>query len=100
MRHARHRKLGDLVGTPLLLGPPLRVMVNRVGDQVQLVRFGADYRAQAETVPPDDADDVRGWVRTIERAWGLRGYDWRFEDVADAWRRAQPEGDGPGEGGR
>ena len=80
MRAGRHFRLGDLVGTPLLLGPPVRIMVNRVGDEVQLVRFGADFKALAEPVPPDDAADVQGWIRTAERAWNLTGYIWRFEE--------------------
>ena len=75
------------MGTPLLLGPVLRIMVNRAGDEIQLVRFGPDFRAQAETVPPDDAADTLGWVRTAERVWQLTGYLWRFEDVAERWRR-------------
>jgi hypothetical protein len=83
----RHRRLGDLVGTPLLLGPVVRIMVNRAGDEIQLVRFGPDFRAQAESVPPDDAGGAPGWVRTAERVWTLTGYDWRFENVTDVWRR-------------
>jgi hypothetical protein len=68
------------VGTPLLLGPQERIMVNRVGDAVQLVRFGPDFRALAEPVPPEDAADVDGWVRTAERIWGLSGYIWHFQE--------------------
>jgi hypothetical protein len=82
MRTQRHRRLGDLVGTPLLLGPQIRIMVNRAGERVQIVRFGEDFRAQAEDVPPDDAEDVQGWIRTAERAWRLTGYIWVFEDAA------------------
>lgn len=93
VRTRRHRRLGDLVGTPLLLGPVVRIMVNRVGDETQLVRFGPDYRAMAETVPPEDAFGVQGWVRAAERLWGLTGYTWQFEDAAEAWRRATaPDG--------
>lgn len=87
MRTRRHRRLGDLVGTPLLLGPQVRIMVNQIGEQIQLVRFGPDFRAQAETVPPDDRGSVEGWIRTAERAWHLTGYLWGFEDVATAWQR-------------
>jgi hypothetical protein len=81
MRAQRHRRLGDLVGTPLLLGPQIRIMVNRAGERVQIVRFGEDFRAQAEEVPPDDAENVQGWIRTAERAWQLTGYLWEFEDA-------------------
>lgn len=82
MRAPRHRRLGDLVGTPLLLGPQVRIMVNRIGARVQLVRFGPDFRAEAEDVPPDDANDPQGWIRTAERAWRLTGYLWQFEPRA------------------
>lgn len=80
MRGPRHRRLGDLVGTPLLLGPQVRIMVNQMGDVIQLVRFSPEFRAEAEEVPPDDRADVDGWIRTIERAWQLTGYMWRFEE--------------------
>jgi hypothetical protein len=80
VRARRHQRLGDLVGTPLLLGPRERIMVNRVGDAVQLVRFGPGYRALAEPVPPEDAADVAGWARAAERIWNLVGYDWKFEE--------------------
>ena len=82
-RHtSRHRRLGDLIGTPLLLGPQVRLMVNQFGDQVQLVRFAADFRAEAEWVPADDAADVNGWVRAAERMWKLSGYLWDWEPRA------------------
>lgn len=55
-------------------------MVNRVGDEIQLVRFGPDYRALAEIVPPEDAGDVQGWIRTAERTWRLSGHMWQFEE--------------------
>ncbi len=80
VRTRRHRRLGDLIGTPLLLGPVVRIMVNRVGDEIQLVRFGPDYRAMAETVPPADAADVQGWIRAAEHLFHLTGYVWRFEE--------------------
>lgn len=57
-------------------------MVNCVGDAVQLVRFGPGYRALAETVPPQDAGSVEGWIGAAERLWGLRGYTWHFEPGA------------------
>jgi hypothetical protein len=79
MRTPRHRRLGDLVGTPLLLGPPVRIMVNRFGDRAQLVRFGPDFRAEAEDVPADDTGSREGWIRTAERTWRLTGYVWQFE---------------------
>ncbi len=78
----RHRRIGDLAGTPLLLGPQVRIMVNRIGDTVQLVHFGPEYRAQAHEVPADDAAEMAGWVRTAERVWRLTGYIWRFEEAA------------------
>lgn len=87
MRTRRHRRLGDLVGTPLLVGPQVRIMVNQIGDEIQLVRFGPDFRAQAEIVPPDERAGIEGWIRTAERAWRLTGYLWEFEDVATAWHR-------------
>ncbi len=90
VRTRRHRRLGDLVGTPLLLGPVVRIMVNQVEDGIQLVRFGPDYRAMAESVPPEDAADVQGWIRAAERLFHLTGYDWRFEETAAAWRRHEP----------
>lgn len=80
MRQRRHRRLGDLVGTPLILGPQIRVMVNDTGAGVQLVRFTPDFRAEAEDVPPDDAGHLDGWIRTAERAWRLTGYIWSFEE--------------------
>jgi len=81
----RHRRLGDLIGRGLLLGSDERIAVNRVGEEVQLVRMGADFRAQAEIVPPDDRDDLNGWIRTAERTWNLQHLEWRFESVRDAW---------------
>lgn len=92
MRTRRHRRLGDLVGTPLLLGPAVRLMVNRTGDEIQLVRFGPDFKAVAEIVPPEDAGDAQGWIRTAERAWNLQGYLWAFEEAAAGRRRGQDEG--------
>jgi hypothetical protein len=91
----RHHRLGDLIGRGLLLGSDERITVNRVGDDVQLVRMGADFRAQAEIVPPDDRDDITGWIRTAERMWDLRNLEWRFESVRDAWTAWQqrPPGD-------
>ena len=86
----RHRRLGDLIGTGLLLGEEVRLTVNRVGQDVQLVRMGPTYRAEAEIVPPDDRDDMQGWIRTAERAWNLRGLEWRFESVRQAWAAWQP----------
>jgi hypothetical protein len=86
----RHRRLGDLVGTSLLAGGDERITVNRVGDDVQLVRMGPDFRAWAELVPPDDRDSMPGWIRTAERVWNLRGLDWRFESVQEryaSWRQ-------------
>ena len=83
----RHRRLGDLVGRGLLLGSDERISVNRVGEDVQLVRMGPDFRAQVEMVPPDDRDDVRGWIRAAERMWGLRDLEWRFESLQDGWAR-------------
>ena len=77
-----HRRLGDLVGQPLLFGPEVRIMVNRAGDEVQLVRFSPDFRAEVETVPPADAADPAGWIRAAERLWLLTGYEWRFEERA------------------
>jgi hypothetical protein len=79
----RHRRLGDLVGEGLMLGSDERITVNRVGDDVQLVRIGDDLRAQAEIVPPDDRDDLAGWIRAAERMWNLRGLLWRFETVTE-----------------
>ncbi len=79
MRGHRHRRLGDLVGVPLLFGPPERVMVNETAEGIQLVRFGPEFRAQAAVVPPKDAAGHEGWVRTVERVWGLTGYIWTFE---------------------
>jgi hypothetical protein len=81
----RHRRLGDLIGSGLLLGSDERIAVNRVGDEVQLVRMGPDFRAQAEIVPPDDRDDLHGWIRAAERIWSLHSLEWRFESVQDAW---------------
>lgn len=96
----RHQRLGDLVGRGLLLGSDERITVNRVGEDVQLVRMGADYRAQAEIVPPDDRDDLNGWIRTAERMWKLRNLEWRFESVREAWTAWQqrPRGDPPAGG--
>ena len=79
----RHQRLGDLVGEGLLLGSEERIIVNRVGDDIQLVRIGPDLRAQAEFVPPDDRDDLAGWIRTAERMWNLKGLLWRFESVQE-----------------
>ena len=84
-----HQRLGDLVGQGLLLGSDERISVNRVGEDIQLVRMGPDARAQAELVPPDDRDDVKGWIRTAERMWDLHGLEWRFESVHEAWARWQ-----------
>ena len=84
-----HRRLGDLVGQGLLLGSDERISVNQVGEEIQLVRMGPEARAQAETVPPDDREDVRGWIRTAERMWNLHGMEWRFESVQEAWTRWQ-----------
>jgi hypothetical protein len=91
----RHRRLGDLIGQGLLLGSDERVAVNRVGDDIQLVRMGADFRAQAEMVPPDDRDDVSGWIRAAERMWNLHGLEWRFESIQETWASWQqrPRGD-------
>jgi hypothetical protein len=86
----RHRRLGDLIGEGLLLGSSVRITVNRVGDEVQLVRMGPDYRAQAEYVPPDDRGDLQGWIRAAERVWNLRGLEWRFESVQASRSRWQP----------
>jgi hypothetical protein len=83
----RHRRLGDLIGEGLLRGSAVRITVNRVGDAVQLVRMGPDYRAQAEYVPPDDRDGLQGWIRAAERAWDLRGLEWRFESVQESRSR-------------
>lgn len=77
--------MGDLIGRGLLLGSDERITVNRVGDDIQLVRMGADFRAQAEIVPPDDRDTVQGWIHTAERTWRLGDLEWRFESVQDAW---------------
>lgn len=81
----RHRKLGELIGRGLLLGSEERIAVNRSGDEVQLVRMGPDFRAWAEPVPLDDRDDVKGWIRTAERTWHLRGLEWRFLTVEQIW---------------
>lgn len=54
-------------------------MVNEIGDEIQLVHFRPDFRAEAEYVSPDDRGSVEGWVRTAERAWHLTGYMWEFE---------------------
>lgn len=83
----RHQRLGDLIGTGLMAGQEERITVNRSGGGVQLVRMAPDFRALVEPVPPDDAADLQGWIRTAERAWNLRGYDWRFESLAETWRR-------------
>ena len=80
MRTPRHRRLGDLVGTPPLLVPVVRIMVNQTGEGIQLVRFGPDFRAMAEIVPPADAGDVAGWTRAAERLFNLTGYIWTFEE--------------------
>lgn len=85
----RHQRLGELLGTGLLLGDTVRVTVNRSGNDVQLVLIGPDARAQLEVVPADDRDDLRGWIATAERTWSLRGYDWRFESVLEARARWQ-----------
>lgn len=85
----RHRRLGDLVGEGLLLGADERITVNQVGGEIQLVRIGADLRAQAEVVPSSARDDIAGWISTAERTWRLRGLVWRFESVAEIrarWR--------------
>ena len=82
---SRHQRLGDLIGRGLLLGSDERITVNRVGEDVQLVRMGPDFRAQAELVPPDDRDDLAGWIRTAERMWDLRGLEWRFESLQERW---------------
>lgn len=87
----RHQRLGDLIGRGLLLGSDERIAVNRIGDDIQLVRMGADYRAQAETVPPDDRDDLRGWIRTAERMWSLHGLEWSFESLQETWTRWRPD---------
>ena len=90
----RHKRLGDLIGTSLLAGGDVRLAVNQVGDDIQLVRMGANFRAEAEIVPPDDRDDRQGWIRAAERAWNLRGLEWRFEHAQEAWARwhqARPE---------
>lgn len=88
----RHRRLGDLIGTGLMAGSEERIAVNQIGDAVQLVRMGDDFRAFAELVPPDDRDDRQGWIRLAERAWNLRGLEWRFESVQSAWAAwRQPE---------
>lgn len=92
MRGQRHRRLGDLIGTPLVLGPIVRIMVNQTPEGIQLVRFGPDFRAQAEQASPEDGADVSGWIRAAERIWRLTGYDWRFEGAADAWQRARSGG--------
>jgi hypothetical protein len=81
----RHRRLGDLVGRGLLLGSDERITVNRAGEDIQLVRMGADYRAQAEIVPPDDRDSISGWIRAAERMWNVHGLEWRFESVQESW---------------
>jgi hypothetical protein len=81
----RHQRLGDLVGTSLLAGGDERITVNRVGDDVQLVRMGPDFRAWAELVPPDDRDSLAGWVRVAEQVWGLRGLEWRFESLQEGY---------------
>ena len=81
----RHHRLGDLVGTSLLAGGDERITVNRVGDGVQLVRMGPDFRAWAELVPPDDRDSLAGWVRVAEQVWGLRGLEWRFESLQEGY---------------
>ncbi len=80
-----HRRLGDLIGRGLLLGGDERITVNRVGEDVQLVWMGPDFRAQAELVPPDDREDLRGWIRAAEQMWGLRDLEWRFESVQETW---------------
>jgi hypothetical protein len=81
-----------------MAGSDERIAVNRVGEEVQLVRMGADFRAQAEVVPLDDRDDLSGWIRAAERMWNLDHLEWRFESVRDAWSawRQRP----PGEIGR
>jgi hypothetical protein len=80
-----------LIGAGLLAGSDVRISVNRVGDAVQLVRIGPDHRAWAEYVPPDARDELLGWIRTAERAWGLRGLEWRFESVQESWSRWRRE---------
>jgi hypothetical protein len=92
----QHRRLGDLIGRGLLLGSDERISVNRVGEDIQLVRMGPDARAQAELVPRDDRDDIRGWIRAAERMWGLHGLEWRFESVQERWARWQERPPGPG----
>ena len=89
-----HHRLGDLIGTSLLLGGDERIAVNRVGEDVQLVRMGPDFRAQAELVPPGDREDVQGWIRAAERAWNLRGLEWRFESVQETWGKWRTSDDG------
>ena len=95
-----HRRLGDLIGRGLLLGSDERITVNRVGEDVQLVRMGPDFRAQAELVPPDDRDDLRGWIRAAERMWGLRDLEWRFESVQETWVAWQGRPPGGEDAGR
>ena len=87
----RHQRLGDLIGRGLLLGSDECITVNRVGEDVQLVRMGPDFRAQAEVVPPDDRDDLKGWIRAAERMWNLKGLEWRFESVQETWARWNDE---------
>jgi hypothetical protein len=86
----RHQRLGELIGRGLMLGEEERIAVNRVGDDVQLVRMSPDFRAWAELVPPDDRDDLQGWIHLAERTWNLRGLEWRFESVRDARARWKP----------
>jgi hypothetical protein len=72
-RGHRHRRLGDLVGQGLLLDSEVRLTVNQVGEEIQLVRMGPDFRAQAEYVLPQERTDQSGWIRDAERLWGARG---------------------------
>ena len=80
----RHQRLGELIGAGLLVDDQVRITVNRAGDQIQLVRMGTNFRAEAELVPPDDRNDITGWIRAAERAWNLHGREWRFESVQQA----------------
>lgn len=91
-RPPRHRRLGELIGTGLLLGQQERIAVNQVGAEIQLVRMSPDFRALAEYVPPDDRADQRGWIRTAERVWNLIGLEWHFESLQASRARWLPGG--------